>query len=58
MSLISEDVDGCDKFKYDHDRYYREVQRAFMLAVDTLDPNNIVVSCLCPTLEAIKEEET
>ena len=32
------------KFKFEHDNFYREIQRNFIIAVDTLDPNNIVVS--------------
>lgn len=41
MSYLN-NVDGFLYFKFDHNAEYREVQRSFMLAVETYNPDNIV----------------
>jgi len=43
MSFL-ENRDGFLYFKFDHNSMYREAQRQFMEAVNTLNPDNIVVS--------------
>ncbi|XP_021963166.1 transcription factor 25 [Folsomia candida] len=35
-------VDGYPYFKFDHNLHYQDVQKEFMRAVDTLNPDNIV----------------
>jgi len=48
MSFV-ETINGAQHFKFNHSDAYREVQRRFMSAVDSLNPDNIVsILTACP----------
>jgi len=43
MSILEPKELGVEYFKFEHNAYYREVQKQFMRAVDSHDPENILV---------------
>lgn len=44
MSFLEANKHGFLYFKFEHNKEYQEVQRQFIRAVNTLNPDNIVVS--------------
>lgn len=46
MKLL-ETKDGCQYFTYEHSLGYQNVEKKFFEAVDSLNPDNIVVSWDC-----------
>lgn len=43
MTLLEPKELGFEYFKFEHDSHYREIQKQFMKAVDSHDPENILV---------------
>lgn len=46
MSFLDTSKQGYLSFKFEHNKEYQDVQKQFIRAVNTLNPDNIVVSNL------------
>jgi hypothetical protein len=44
MKLIGNMHYDCTYFKYEHNTNYQQIQKMFLQAVESLNPDNIVVS--------------
>jgi len=44
MKLVSSAAGGVNRFVFEHSKFYQKIQFEFLNAVESLEPQNVVVS--------------